>query len=1245
MVIQHRNPHLPVDGKLSRMIPRWAFLFVIVGSFLSESDSNAADIPLVEIVAPIGLETSVNLGKGNGMPAKIVKSDFTGKNSIQSHSGRTLLVVSPNEKSTPADLLVTLNGQTTQYRILPIDLGDSDSALELQSPGSDPSSREHITITQKINGAARIFNGQERRNLQTIVISGPRLVLKRAGGDRISDRLAPGGKPSNTIERLDIYAKEVIVAGQLRLPGTEVRIHAQTLEFKDNSNELGAINTSPVDKDDAPASGVDGADGERGGNVFLYVERVMAPTPSGERFCLRGSVGQIGGVEANGKDGVSLRPMEKEPQIGGLLRSWNDGRVRKSFHGGNLPSGWEQYGSPQNVVWFRRETADEWGAMGTWPGDGDGGTAGGKPGTGGGGGTLHSSCSVETAWVNCDGGKSGAQRATGRGGQPGQPEIAVGIQLKATREFIKNARFVLNERTREFEPRDPRDMGNWVDFANYDFHIHQSKRGADKPSPGASSPHGQNGSVSVDIKGWLHPIAANAVLRYAEEQYRIGAFDRAKEELTLLAKVCSAPNAIENDQGEYLAIVQRANTLLSRLASNLDFFGNPTGWIPSLDLAGTLKLLQSEAKESSAVIVAVEALRAAAEDGQAKRETLTSSRDAAAQQLGKYIAQLDTQQAKLPLLEKSCKEAIEEEKVLEGYIVDRAKELEREAHERANPQPTFVKAALSTLSNIAKVVPVGQPALGGVAIGIDMLTAEKEMSNGQILGGLEKMGEAFSSEGLRASYDSYKKAVADLNSFDPKSPRKAFDQAKGTAGVLNESFKKYKELQVASRASAADIDVLLQKIRENDPSLRDLVEITARLTKRKASLVADLDITIANIGETTSQISILIEAIDALNLELGKTENWLDHPAVLAGSEISEHLRERLDYYHYLVVKAFEYSSATLYTGNRQAAGTAQIVFDVLKQQNGDLAKAAEAYRSVYVDEVRQVGRKVIQRFVEEGPGQQKTISLVLNKDEISALNAMLIRKSNDKLLFLNLEDRGIMPTSDAEARLVGVQLSKCNFKMDPKWRGSANLQFDFVSGQRGVIKRRDRSILYRSNEGRSGWGASVDLTKQRDQISPISRPEDIGAILANFIGEADVKNFVVAPPLLPGIAIKPGIFSDTAVEMEIQAMTLELTYSYRSVNSVARSVRVVPTGIGEEVPFFYVSSADDGNLQHASGSFTRFFGHKSNVEYVAPISCGKAIFDGWYQEGRKLSGLQRFSIPTEYDSYRFEARYRLRDK
>jgi hypothetical protein len=1173
----------------------------------------------VEVVAPVLQKTLVQVAGPPSQVGSVSTNGFKGTVTVKSDGTHQILTVVPNQDAIPTDVTVTVVGQNQTVRILPVRVSAEDSAVGATLSPPDPTSRDYTVVTQSTRANNAVFNGTARDTLRTIRISGYRIAIEPGGRQGLVERLMPGGSPAGDIELVEIYAREVVVGAPLRIPGANIKIYAQSLSFADHGSQTSCVDITPLGQTPETTPGKDGAAGQDGGSIHLYVATIRnASSSTAPRLIFSGGPGQQGGPQSKGPDGADKAEMPNEPQIGGIVRSWHDLQPFSIVDHGPLPTDWSNYNTPKHVVWFYRyDHADEWGVRNTWPDNGKDGIPGGRAGLGGKGGTLHSAIPVDDTLLVRTGGASADAWPPASGGNPGNPRTSVGIHIELQHGIGP--------------------------IPYYHFFVHQGQTGLTLPSPPATAARGADGSKTNDLHGWLHPAAATGMLGYAEDVYRIGLLFGADQELAQLQTAIDSSDQLTEDPASYVAIRQRVNALRARISSNLDYFGNPAGWTSPINLAATLLLLQNELTASSRILVTTELVRQDAEQAKAKGNALITSRDATAASITKLSQELDGLAVSIPELQGEAATVAGTENSFQLACKQREDQLRQTAEDLANPKTSFLSGALKTLGAIAKVCPVGQPIVGAVGAGLDIVSNISQNSPWDSISQIPSVASQFSSANIKTSVDSYKKTVTDIAAMDPSNPKQFFGSVENAAEAIGKSMTDFKKMQDAARAPQSKVDEILQQLKANDPSLTDLTNQASELTAKKTLLSAKIDAAIHDLGEDTSQVGTMTDNLDALNRDITQAQDLVDHPAVMAANEMGRSLRERLDYYQYLMIKAYEYFAAEPYQGNRRPAGTADSLLDFIKQAGNDPAAAAAAFQAAYSDEIQAVGRQIIQLLaVGQGEPNQKIIDVHLSSDELAALNKMTNAAGGTDDLLISLQDRGVIPLNDLAARLEKVEVTQCRCSVAGGNPGSATIHFDVMVSRDGTIRTKTQNLRFRQAGSTTPWGATIDVRQQPPTINMVTHPEDIGQALGVFLGISNPPSYLVSPPVKPGIYVRSRLFTDAPVAptTKIDALTLRLTYSYLPASDV-RAVRVIGRSTAGYEPYFYVTTPDLGTYQSGLSEFTRIYGNDATVEIVAPPILGSSTFDGWFLKGSRVTQSNHLTVPLANGSYLYEARFR----
>lgn len=165
----------------------------------------------------------------------LTRGSFEGMQELLEEAGRSMLVLAPERSGTSMESVVATGaGGSHTVRVLSVWLSEEETALEgLAALSRAGPRRDYTTVTQSARPADALFNGSVRGRVPTIQISGHRVVIEREGRQGILDHLMPGGTPTQDLESVEIYARDVVMAAPVHLPGATVRIYAHSLTFED----------------------------------------------------------------------------------------------------------------------------------------------------------------------------------------------------------------------------------------------------------------------------------------------------------------------------------------------------------------------------------------------------------------------------------------------------------------------------------------------------------------------------------------------------------------------------------------------------------------------------------------------------------------------------------------------------------------------------------------------------------------------------------------------------------------------------------------------------------------------------------------------------------------------------------------------------------------------------------------------------------------------------------------------------
>lgn len=364
------------------------------------------------------------------------------------------------------------------------------------------------------------------------------------------------------IRSLSIYALDVEILDRLELPQTNVRIFARNLSFKGDD---AAIVTTPLAPPGAPPvddnvsfdkAGQlqnvqhDPKNGLNAGDIDLAVESVKVQRSS-----------------AQGDKAAEYKQGERFPKAR-LITVGGKGEDRPTIRGHN-----GRNGDAKND-------------------DGGDGLPHGKPGAGGEAGKIVALWDL--SWlVDNDSGENGNPGPLVWGGRPRVDDgrLRWGLSNIVTPEAVEEINKEAAEKRERIASRDT--TNRYIEIAKLS-------------KPTTSYPYGTYGEnknkrvlvAGADRLTWLHPLALEQVLAFVRECYIEGCYELAYQTLESVRLPLEAFNGRWSGDAEIerdLAVqYQTINARMLQLASGLDYFGNPRGWVPNLSLELAMNEYQNQ---------------------------------------------------------------------------------------------------------------------------------------------------------------------------------------------------------------------------------------------------------------------------------------------------------------------------------------------------------------------------------------------------------------------------------------------------------------------------------------------------------------------------------------------------------------------------------------------------------------------------------------------------------------------------
>lgn len=1120
----------------------------------------------------------------------------------------------------------------------------------------DPTDDFYLTETYETrldsdgNAIQEVFNGQMQAT-RVVTISGIEVIIDSGfSGNHIYNNInctytthagVDTSSGNDDIHDLSIYCDRLVLRNSIRLPQTNVSIYAREIVFEDvPGRQPASIDTTPLmqkQPDGPPAPGsrnvAPALNGHDGGSIAIFVEKFSVPAGGPvPRLVSNGGRGQNSNP---GRDGVKGKYYAVDSGCEPEFRRPGPALIYRESCGGETI-----YFNPNNLYWGANPSA----------GNGEDAVPGSRSGNGGSGGTIQSNLDLES-YSSTVAGEPGTPDTLKRGGMRGNDGLN---QLVLVKTYIG-------------DPCEQEQSHSLHDGANA------------SSTPGTRGADGAF-SRSPEQTRWAHPAALRAYLLYAKDLYLNGQLDATREVvsrfLPLLTALTDTPP--EDLEDELYQLRSEFEELRYRLDNDLDYFGNPAGWVPTLSFEANLTAWSHEIDQAIPILYATYYLLNKANTREQRIRALSVARANAMTLVADQIAKYTQLQSTVNDLSKDASDIANKIPGKEAQIGARLQALQNDAETNVrnkNRVPGWKRAA-GILGNVLKVVPVFQPALAAVGTGLDFVSSvDTNQPIEGIIGDAVDTVSSFNGSTYVELATRFQKNVGvlerqirdDIRSLpspgdiDRGDVQASIDKFKGWVNganeirkdilpVIGEASKAFKRAE----APADQVQAELASLRASDPEYNDLIDEVQDLLDTKQQLVKEIQAYQDQTNALNNSIMQGMMSIEQFSQDLLAAGQY-SHATVEYLKDMEQRTRDRLLKYQYWAAKAYEYRLAVPY------AGTFNLnrLFDEFKKlavEPGDLL-SSDAFETIlkpaYTESVAQLIFDALDTLNNDAP-QIKLIETELDllPEELDALN------SGDPLS-LDFGRLGIFSESEEDLRLVNISLQDQDVDFeDVEYTGGRNRRTDIKVEHNGtsIISRGGKFYRFEHYNSTSinpyAWTSKYfhdSNSVTREEPDPAAESL-VRALLSTRLPEAKLDEQML-------IYARPGAWAtftisksdNDGVRTRLSKLKFRIKYAKRDLRSGVEAAIDINTALENAasvdplLPLFVIDSPDTEGRLGGYGSFRRVYRVGGTRTVLAPLHYGRYDFIEWQAVRVHLSQSTNpritFSVPR--DGGRLTAVYR----
>lgn len=1155
-----------------------------------------------------------NPGPGTTLQMSATPSPV-GALSFNAASGRIAYTPSVSDRLPFIVRLATPQGLAGSFEITPLNtLALPDAVIEYDRPLPDAESRDYIQISE-VKHAPELFNDATNET-STVSISGQTLVF----GVGHPAHLHQQYNDRRDLRALRLYADKVVIRSPLLLPQTEVTIRARELRFEgdgriETTPRPRALRPDPVVWTNNLNAGRNGYPGHPGTNVNVFIERFFSDATTATRFIMRGG---DGGPAGEGRDGVDENEVEYESP------DWR----RLMQRAGNPVCDAE---GPK-VIMFRQIYIDgeldaTCGAANT--ARGEPAVRSGLPGTGGTGATLRSTLDL-SAHAQVSGGNAGAQG----GNYVGGVLFRVFVYRSIYREFFD---------------------GRW--HTSTSDQIAPKVAGANAPAP-VGTP-GAAGAMQVlpSPGAWLHSFALRSIVQYAKDAYLNGRIIETRRLLGEYQQLLRAHQRIvapdeeltDEDFAEKVNLDQllaEIDNLVHRLDSNLDYFGNPAGWVPMLSFEANFLAFQNEIDHAIPILYLAYWLNNAATNIQASLAATEQAKDNLEDERARMEMSFNEAQAIIPRLKSEAQAITVQIHDFRGRLALKLAQLEQRARDNVEDRHKvpWWKKALGVLSVVADLIPIGQPTLGRIGDGIGLLAqvdpAEPLESAAQLapqaFGVMtnKNISVCFGTNAPPNTSTNNPTGTNNVNKARQDRLKRLTECAKFLGSELKEVAAIFKEAQVDDKEVAAE----LEKLKAEDTELQELTLQVEVLNIEKERFAQELAAALQVIGSFSSGLAENLVATHELEDRIAANLQVLDHGALMHIKEMERRARDRLVRYQYFLAKSFQYRQLQPFTGNLQLTHLFTRFQQLIEVNTAHILSSDEFdnLKGIFIDDLRDLVAQSLDNV--NAPSRSFPKSYRLNADQRRQLN-------EQGRLVLNFKDIGLINAGDENVRIAGLNTRTLAVTPNGPIGSLALVRVNFEHLGESRLTSGGRTYLFRhyqtENVNPIVWNAIYDAHTGQTHNSTLSAAQQslISVLLALQPVPATNVLFFSQPAAHADILLTKDVSTDNGTDFLIDDLLFEIQYDFTPTSGNLRELNVHVTG--DLAPVITLSQPDINNRQDGQGDFSRIFPSFVFVTLQAPASYGRYIFDEWLLDNESFTASPITTIALTVHT-QLEARYRI---
>jgi len=781
---------------------------------------------------------------------------------------------------------------------------------------------------------------------------------------------------------------------------------------------------------------------------------------------------------------------------------------------------------------------------------------------------------------------------------------------------------------------------------------------------GAGQPGNDGSFVLYDKKfTWLHPNFISAVVKHAKDAYlninNSFTYNISSEYQQHIEALKASDEWAGLDDETKMELNNEENemqAILSRIEHNLDYFGNPVGWVPMLSFEVNKAAFEQEIDKAIQVMYLSYWLENIANSNEQRLNACTNALQQVKQDLSDNRDLINQLILLIPELQDQATALQQQIDDLVVKINQKTQQLLAQAKSNVKKQNEWgvVCGVLTCIAEVAPVVCSLIPGVGtaigtGIGAAISAGTSalakatnanEDYIKDGGAIGDFIGTATDFFASGGFSDVTNALKSI-DLSSIGSayNTAKDAYNSISKSVDPLVKGINKLDSVLNANSTSNDQVQAELDKLKAQSREYQELIAEADALNTQKEALMGKLTDTFNNFTTTSVDVQKGIAAVDGLSNNVFIGNSQLDLRAMQYVDDMNRRAKERLLKYNYYVAKAYEYRLLQPYPGELNLPAMMDKLIAIAEQNPNKSTLDDQDFntlKGLYEDQLSTVTSSILAIYNSNRPEQTQPIPFDLTSDDLAALNS-----GGD--VRLNLYERGMIPPDHENARIVNFKISNIKVHLEGDQNPSF-ATFNLLMEHSGRSKMRSNGQIYwfdhinSQTQSPITWGAVYDA--KYGTVTEQSPSSASTSLLYSLLGNLANDNNTM-------IYSRPGAWSDIRIskndvtsgktKMIIDSLTYELQYDYTQRPTNNRNLDVyagdVDNGSISLSPYIEISRTDKDGRANGRGVLYRTYSNTGNsVNLKAPDEYGRYKFVNWTDKNGGVASTQT-TVSTDMSS------------